>query len=176
MYHHCDIKFGGITNLTDARYAAAIYARWIGFCLVPGHPRYIEPSKAKEIIDWLSGPEMVAEIGDMSPEDGHEGLQVLGIPTVQLSGIRYLSDWKNLGYKVILEAEEGDADFLLSTEANTLKPHIIDITAYSLEDIKKLAAEEPFAINITGGDETVPGMRDFAEIDEILEYFALEEE
>jgi len=176
MYHTCAIKFGGITNLTDARYAAAIYARWIGFCLVPGHPRYIEPAKAKEIIDWLSGPEMVAEIGTASPDDAHEGLQVLGISSVQVSEETHVEAWKNLGYTVIVEGKSNSGDFSLSAENSARSEHILDITAYSEDEIKSLAEQKPFAINITGGDETIPGMRDFAEIDDILEYFALDEE
>ncbi|MDX5321816.1 MAG: hypothetical protein LPK45_11795, partial [Bacteroidota bacterium] len=110
MFHSCRIKFGSVTNLTDARYAAAVYADWVGFCFIPGHVRYIEPLKAKEIIDWLSGPSMVAEIGEMMPESMQSALEVLMIDTVQVTSMEALNAWKAAGFQVIgenLNAYEG---------------------------------------------------------------------
>lgn len=174
MFHACEIKFGAINNLSDARYAAAAYARWIGFRLDSNHPRYIEPAKAKEIIDWVSGPEVVAEIEDKMPEELQAGLEVLGINWVQVSNEEAAEAWKNAGYSVILESEKGNADFTLSPLENNQPNHIVDITNLDLNAVAKMKANPPFAININGGDESAPGMRDFADVDEMLAIFELD--
>jgi phosphoribosylanthranilate isomerase len=177
----CRIKFGSITNLTDARYAAAVYCDWLGFCFDEGHPRYINPVKAKEIIDWLAGPEIVAEINDKDPEEMRSALEILGIRTVQCpAGKAEL--WKNAGFNVIAVCPVLDLyDALYDTEvfltgyeehmdiSSFPKKHIIDITGLSLDDIHKLAEKDVYAVNITGGDEAKAGIRDFADADDILE-------
>lgn len=178
MIHSCRIKFGSITNLTDARYAAAVYADWVGFCFIPGHPRYIEPIKAKEIIDWLSGPKMVAELGELGPDVMKSALEVLMIDTVQVNETAAAKAWIEAGFEVILE---GSAD----PESNLVRlcqPEVsdnptremIDLSSLSLEEIKKnWISPPPFAIQVIGGDESTPGIRDFAQIDELLELYEL---
>lgn len=173
MYHACKLKFGAVTNLTDARYAAAVYADWIGFRLDPSHPRYIDPAMAKEIIDWISGSSIVAELGDLLPSDIQAALEVLQIDTVQVSSQDVAEAWKDAGYTVILEGS-GQADFTLSSDVSDGN-HLLDITGYSLEQLQSLKDNPPFAIQINGGDETGPGLRDFAEVDEMLALFELEE-
>jgi phosphoribosylanthranilate isomerase len=178
MFHSCLIKFGSLTNLTDARYAAAVYAHWAGFCFVKGHARYIEPVKAKEIIDWLSGPIMVAEIGNMLPEDFASAMEILQIDTVQVNTSEAAKAWYDEGYQVIWEGAEAPVHDLLCLTVPELSRHpekdIVDLSELSLDDVKKRwAANPPYAIQVTGGDETLPGIRDFAEIDELLEVFEL---
>ena len=63
------VKLGSITNLSDARYAAAAGIDYLGFCFDPNHQNYIAPMKAKEIIDWITGCEIVAEFGNQSKEE-----------------------------------------------------------------------------------------------------------
>lgn len=173
MYHACKLKFGSITNLTDARYAAAVYADWIGFRLDPSHPRYIDPAKAKEIIDWISGSSLVAELGTLMPDDIQSALEILQIDTVQVGSQLAADAWKAAGYEVILEGT-GQADYTLSPDL-TDGQHLLDITGYSMDQLKELQNNPPFAIQIIGGDETGPGLRDFADVDEMLAFFELEE-
>lgn len=178
MFHTCRIKFGSITNLTDARYAAAAYADWVGFCFILEHPRYIDPMKAKEIIDWLSGPTMVAELGERMPEEMTSALEVLMIDTVQVTSEEAATAWENAGFQVIREGISVDkAEHLrLCLPDYSVFPdqEIIDLSNLTLEEIKtKWAKNPPHAIQLIGGDESAPGIRDFAQIDEILELFEL---
>jgi phosphoribosylanthranilate isomerase len=57
------IKLSNITNLSDARYAAAVGIDYIGFCFDTNDANYIPPVKAKEIFEWTSGTIVVAEFG-----------------------------------------------------------------------------------------------------------------
>src|SRR5690606_7889780 len=144
----------------------------------PGHPRYIEPIKAKEIIDWLSGPVMVAELGALLPEQTQSALEVLGIKTVQLNNKEAAREWIKAGYEVIWEGTEALEEGLLCLckphETTTPDKVILDLSDSSLEEIEqRWVKNPPLAIQLTGGDESAPGIRDFADIDEILELFEL---
>lgn len=178
MFHSCRIKFGSVTNLTDARYAAAVYADWVGFCFIPGHSRYIEPIKAKEIIDWLSGPKMVAELGALMPETMMSALEILLIDTVQVNNPIAAKAWKDAGFQVLYEGSDPPYPDLLRICAPDSATHsdkeIIDMSRLSLEEIKNnWLNPAPFGIQVIGGDESIPGIRDFAQIDELLELYEL---
>lgn len=62
------LKFSNITNLSDARYAAGVWAHYVGFCFNPESENYIEPNKAKEMLSWINGPIVVAEFGNQPIE------------------------------------------------------------------------------------------------------------
>lgn len=178
MFHRSRIKFGSITNLTDARYAAAVYADWLGFCFIPGHSRYIEPIKAKEIIDWLSGPKMVAELGSLMPDTMMSALEILMIDTVQVNDPAAAKAWIDSGFEVIYEGPEtSDFDGLrvcLPSDSSDPENEIIDLSSLSIEEIQKHWLDPaPFAIQVIGGDESMPGIRDFAQVDELLELYEL---
>jgi len=178
MLHTCRIKFGSVTNLTDARYASAAYADWVGFCFILDHPRYIDPIKAKEIIDWLSGPIMVAELGERMPGEMMSAMEVLMIDTVQVSSKDAATAWEAAGFQVMREGIAVDnAEYLrLCLPDDSVNPaqEIVDLSNLTLDEIRtKWVENPPQAIQLIGGDETVPGIRDFAQIDEILALFEL---
>lgn len=80
------IKICGITNLADARYAAGAGADFLGFILHPGSPRFVEPSFAREIIEWLHGPKTVGVFVDAAVEDVNRDAALAGFDLVQLHG------------------------------------------------------------------------------------------
>ena len=56
------IKINKVNNLTDARYFAAMGADYLGFCCNLETERYCSPTRIKEIIDWVEGPQFVLEL------------------------------------------------------------------------------------------------------------------
>lgn len=80
------LKICGITRLEDARYCAAAGADYLGFVQHPESPRYIDPSAAKEIIDWVYGPEPVGVFVNLSAEEINAAVHEAGFSLAQLHG------------------------------------------------------------------------------------------
>lgn len=86
------IKICGIANLADARFAAGAGADFLGFVQHPESPRYIEPRKAREIIDWVYGAKPVgvfvnrnaSDVNAIATEAGFEYVQLHGDETPEL--------------------------------------------------------------------------------------------
>ncbi len=80
------VKVCGIVTLGDARYAAAAGADLLGFVQVLVSPRYIEPSRAKAIIDWIHGPKSVGVFADAPLSHVNAVAARVGFDYVQLHG------------------------------------------------------------------------------------------
>ena len=81
------IKAGSVSNLTDARYFAALEVDWIGFNFERGHADFIDPVQAKAMIEWLEGPRFVGEFGSHTAEEVAMAIQNLDLDEIQLSPI-----------------------------------------------------------------------------------------
>lgn len=81
-----DIKICGITNLADARYAAAAGATHLGFILYESSPRFVEEISAKEIIEWVSGPVSVGVFVNRDADEINRTAENAGFDMVQLHG------------------------------------------------------------------------------------------
>ncbi|HET6568429.1 MAG TPA: phosphoribosylanthranilate isomerase [Rhodothermales bacterium] len=80
------VKICGITRLEDARYCAGAGADYLGFIQYRGSKRYIEPAKAREIIDWLHGVQPVGVFVNETAEHVNRTAEEAGFELVQLSG------------------------------------------------------------------------------------------
>jgi phosphoribosylanthranilate isomerase len=80
------LKICGITSLGDARYCAAAGADFLGYIQVPESPRYVEPRVAREIIDWVVGPEPVGVFVNESAEAVNRIVAEAGFQLAQLHG------------------------------------------------------------------------------------------
>ncbi|MFN8007073.1 MAG: phosphoribosylanthranilate isomerase [Terriglobia bacterium] len=82
------VKICGITNLEDAKRAVDLGADALGFNFYKKSPRYIEPSRAKLIIEEL--PPLVSTVGifadEFSPERISSVARAVGLNAVQLHG------------------------------------------------------------------------------------------
>jgi len=111
------VKFCGITNLEDARFAASLGADAVGFIFYPQSERYVDPQKAAEIVARL--PEHVSKIGVFVNASKSEILDVVG--SVKLSAVQ-------------LYGKEGPDD-LVNFETSVIKVFRVDPT-FDVERMK----------------------------------------
>lgn len=82
------VKICGITNFEDAHEAINLGADALGFNFYKRSPRYLEPAKAKPIIEAL--PPLVSLVGifadEFSPERIRTIAHAVGLGTIQLHG------------------------------------------------------------------------------------------
>ena len=193
------IKLGNITNLSDARFAAAAGIEYMGFCFDTNNVNYIPPIKAKEIIDWTSGCFVVAEFGNQSIHEILAITEMLNIDILEINNHLLPTDLAEIDKPIIkkldisllnkesLTAEinsyltKVDAFHLFASHENN------SITAEQLKEIcdnhkiiwgintssktikSILETYQPYALNISGGDEEKTGVKDFDELNDILE-------
>ncbi|MFQ5569986.1 MAG: phosphoribosylanthranilate isomerase [Rhodothermales bacterium] len=80
------VKTCGLTNLEDARFCAVAGADFLGFIQYPRSPRYVEPAVAKEIIQWVYGPETVGVFVNEEAEVVNRVTETVNFSMVQLHG------------------------------------------------------------------------------------------
>lgn len=56
------VKIGNITNLSEARYCSGMGVAFLGVRTIPSDHHYLDAKVFSEIRQWISGPEIVAEI------------------------------------------------------------------------------------------------------------------
>lgn len=91
-----NLKLSEVDNLSDARFAAGMGARFIGFPFDEENENYLEIDKAKEIAGWLSGPDIVAEFGAQDLDQMLNIIKTLKIKYVQLNEMNHFFDVKKL--------------------------------------------------------------------------------
>ena len=80
------VKICGITRLHDARTAAAAGADFLGFVQHEASPRYVAPDVAKEIIEWVRGPEPVGVFVNQTAQAVNAACARVGFTLAQMHG------------------------------------------------------------------------------------------
>ena len=100
------VKICGITNLEDAQEAINLGADALGFNFYKRSSRYIEPAKAKPIIEAL--PPLISLVGifvdEFSPERIRSIAHAIGLGTIQLHGSESPEYVKKIGEVRIIKA------------------------------------------------------------------------
>jgi len=155
-------KICGITNLEDARAAVELGADALGFNFYRKSPRYIEPERARVLIEGL--PPLVATVGvfvdELRPEQVVKIARATGLGTVQWHGsespdytrqIRPLPVFKAFGVGPRLELDRISAfpvqAFLLDTAGGALPGG----TGKALDWDLTLAAKRLGSVILAGG-------------------------
>lgn len=200
-----NIKLGNITNLSDARFGAAAGATYIGFCFDPTSENYITPLKAKEIIDWVTGSSVVAEFGNQRLDEIKDISELLNVDVIEVNNRLLPDELLSLGKPVIKKIDVGEFDAAqLQIEIDAYKSvadafhlysnheakivdksqlkalckevNIIYGLTINLENILSIIESyNPFAINVSGGQEEKAGIKDFDELNELLEKIVIED-
>lgn len=199
MLFTTNIKFGNVTNLSDARFAAAAGVTYIGFCFDPASPSYIAPIKAKEMIDWITGSSVVAEFGEQSITEIQDISELLEVDAIEVNNALLPDELQSLSKAIIkkinvnqfqgAQLETEIAAYASVADAFHLyadAPH----EQYDCDQLVKLCAQykiiwglqvevanvksimqafKPFAIQLSGGEEEQTGMRDFDELNALFD-------
>ena len=80
------VKICGITRLEDARFCAVAGADFLGFIQHEESPRYIRPGVAREIIDWVVGPDPVGVFVNADADAVNRACDEAGFTLAQLHG------------------------------------------------------------------------------------------
>ncbi len=192
------LKLSPITNLSDARFAAAAGFHYMGFCFDPSAVDFLLPIKAKEILEWTSGSHCVGEFGDQSAEEIQEISELLGVDVILLDNHIFPDEFSHFSKPIIKVIGLNQMDeaavkreiaayspfcdaFQLNAQgisvANLLwvKPltesHKIILNvgndASAINEIDSLIS--PFAMHLQAATEEQTGMRDFSDLNALLE-------
>ncbi len=170
-----------ITNLTDARYFAAMGVDWIGFDMGLNSPLSIEHVMA--FADWVEGPEFFLDVRGKSEDQIAE---MLG--NFQAAGL-LIDEGVSLPHyagKVIRAQEQGvsgnsPTDILICTiecwqergqgsnlaEAEEVWVVIDNVAEH---DNLKAATDMISGIVVSGGDEQKVGLKSYDDLDELIEH------
>lgn len=96
------VKICGITRLEDGLLAAEAGAAALGFIFWPRSPRFIEPARARAIVEQL--PPLVTPIGvfvDQGPDHVRRVAAEVGLGAIQLHGQETCADYAAVGLRLI---------------------------------------------------------------------------
>ncbi|WP_339926089.1 phosphoribosylanthranilate isomerase [uncultured Cyclobacterium sp.] len=167
------VKISNVNNLSDARYCSGMYVNLMGFSLEESDEYYVTPTAFKEITDWLSGLEYVAEFSASHPATILETMaQYEGFSYIQIDERLHLPMLKNTSYSLIFkytlkEAEDledlmdlaptlKENDILLNLESDTS----VELTVAIQEEIKKIAAKCDLLLGFGFDDKNIDQLLD----------------
>jgi phosphoribosylanthranilate isomerase len=192
------IKLSPITNLSDARFAAAAGIEYMGFCFDPSSPDFLLPIKAREILEWTSGSHAIGEFGDQSIEEISELSELLQMDVVLLNNSILPDELPQIAKPIIKAislddmgpvelanelcayAPYADAFQLNGTQAIAArKDELIEACAqykivwnlpYTNENVLAiLETYKPYSLVILAASEEKTGMKEYDELNEMLE-------
>lgn len=114
------VKVSEVNNLSDARYCAGMGVDMIGFHLDTNHPRFIELSSVREIVNWVHGIKVVGEFSVINIENINYLAEELNLDYVQLPATVSAEKLNSLNRPVIVRidlrnGEEETVDQLMET-------------------------------------------------------------
>lgn len=190
------IKLSNVSNLSDARWAAAAGIDYISFCFDPNSSDFIPPIKAKEIIDWVSGPRVIAEFGNNSIQEITDITTLLTIDLIAVNNTLLPDELKELGldyikiidvgilneeqvntelsaykdayaFELISSSINYDCNFLAQIGSTHHILWALDITVQSVKNI--IDSFNVKGICLKGGTEEKPGYKDFDDLADLVE-------
>lgn len=129
------VKLCGITRFEDAHLAADAGVDFLGFIQFPISPRYVEPRRAREIIDAVDGPLSVGVFVNESPETVNAICAEADFDVAQLHGNESVDDCSDVNVPVIkaFRVEDDSSPEQLREQIATYR----DVTDFILLDTHK---------------------------------------
>jgi phosphoribosylanthranilate isomerase len=194
------VKLSQVTNLTDARYAAGMGVKFIGYSFEPADlENEALLTQRSEIAQWIVGPQIVIEENGLNAQQVEALYNALPVAFLQTRNLKIVTS-QQLIYPILLTecclkemdsvlAEYPDTIFLITLIGIEIFPQIeqylidyclkykIILTApeiNSTEFLELIEKVKPYGIELAGGEEERPGYRDMGEMMDILEAIEIE--
>ena len=160
------VKAGKISNLTDARYFAAMDVEWMGFNLDQGSGNALSIPYFKEISEWVEGPKIIAEMGFCDVETASEVIANLNIHAIQVGQFGELppdpavhvlreivvepsDNAAMLSLKIETARQRKDEHFLLNFHQNKIAWENLGVTVpITVENLRTLSERFPVILSI----------------------------
>ncbi len=187
------VKAGNITNLSDARYCAAMGVEIMGFPLGKLGPFSLDIQKIKEMTGWLSGVKIALELTKETFDLTYlqEAIEILKPDYLQVPIEMADELTKITSIPLILETDKirevvNSNDILLlsgrienndATLISFCKNNNVLFSGESIDTtsvLEILKTYNPFGIELKGGDEISPGLKSFDELADIFELLEVE--
>jgi len=190
------IKASSITNLTDARYFAAMMVDFMGFQLDLSHDERITPEQFHGIKAWVEGPEIVAQVGktpqhlfhdiystddyqwvscDEANQDYDENIRICELRPSSIQDLAHLTLQQGTIYQLHLQAISEQDLYQSKLLSEICAQHKVFISAPSHEEyIRQLVEEiQPYGIDVMGGAEEKVGFKSYEELDVFFEQYEM---
>ncbi|MCC5925450.1 MAG: phosphoribosylanthranilate isomerase [Bacteroidetes bacterium] len=131
------VKICGLTRLDHARYASGALADYLGFIFYPNSPRYISPEDAKEIINWVEGPECVGVFVNQPIEFVRDVATSTGVTVVQLHGDESPEYCEQLEHVKIIKAFRITPDMTSDHLCYLMEPYIRHVDHFLFDTYSK---------------------------------------
>lgn len=177
------LRFSQISNLSDARYAAGMWADFIGFSFDPNNDAFIDPNQAKEIIQWVNGPKVVAEFGHQPIEWIDSICKQLQIDVIEIPHNYTVPEILERGYKIIARVVDSNtsewiqkADLIAVSSQSFYQKYIEETQVPVLMDIEDFDTDcsKLTGISIKGQKEINPGTSNQSAWTEFLESYEID--
>ena len=193
------VKVGNISNLSDARYCAGMGVDYLGFCLDPSEPGYMDLDNLKNIQEWVVGPLIVGEFSNNKPDYIRETVLKYSLDMLEVSSPQVLIELSDINIPKILKidvsnypdigklAEEltasvkqivffiieksGDSNISFS-DLNGIASRYKILIGYDVHKdnvVNWISSANIAGISMQGGPEIKPGFKDYNDLAEILE-------
>lgn len=165
------LKFNNIRDLSDARYAAAAMAEWIGFSV--GKEDSLSVGKIQEIIGWCAGPKIVLEMdADSDATLLQSYLSVLpvdAIETTQQGKDIFSNIAAHLDFIVL-----GNPQSNILTHNAEFSPneHITNVTQW-LQKPNWVIEKNPWAISVDCVNSPDPALKSYDEMSDFFEVLGI---
>ena len=155
------LKFNHIQDLSDARYAAAAMAEWIGFRVGE-----IPLQQVQEIIGWCAGPKLTLELHNTHIKDmAISWCDILPVEAIECKA-EDLAFWQEALPNPSYEWIAADTQYATVHSQPPITITLVDPKITSPQAIKEL---QPEAISLNCEKETVVGMKNYDLWNDLLE-------
>ncbi len=166
----------GITNLTDARYFSAMRVDWLGFDMSVSSSLTLEHVIA--FADWIEGPELFVDVRGRTVEEIAVLLSVFSPAALLTDSNETLSHFA--GKHICKGQFDDNADILLFSSEELMKSDIsvnssadLWVEISNMNEFKAISEKVDLVsgVVIAGGDEDKVGVKNYDEIDTLIEFF-----